>query len=41
MLSHQTNFQKTLERVQNRNGENFFLLGNEIEEAQESVVEIT
>ena len=41
MLQQQTVFQKTLERVQNRNDENFFLLGNEIKETQESVVQIT
>ena len=36
-LKQPTLFQKTLERVQNRNDENFFLLGNEIKETQESV----
>ena len=41
MLKQQTVFQKTLERVQNRNDENFFLLGNEIKETQESVANIT
>ena len=41
MLKQQTVFQKTLERVQNRNDENFFLLGNELKETQESVAEIT
>ena len=41
MLKQQTLFQKTLERVQNRNDENFFLLGNEIKETQESVAKIT
>ena len=41
MLKQQTVFQKTLERVQNRNDENFFLLGNEIKETQESVAKIT
>ena len=41
MLKQQTVFQKTLERVQNRNDENFILLGNEIKETQESVEEIT
>ena len=40
MLKQQTIFQETLERVQNRNDENFFLLGNEIEETQESVAQI-
>ena len=40
MLKQQTVFQKTLERVQNRNDENFFLLGNEIKETQESVAKI-
>ena len=34
MLKQQTVFQKTLERVQNRNDENFFLLGNEIKETK-------
>ena len=41
LLQQQTVSQKTLERVQNRNDENFFLLGNEIQEAQESVAKIT
>ena len=41
MLKQQTVFQKTLERVQNRTDENFFLLGNEIKETQESVAKIT
>ena len=41
MLKQQTVFQETLERVQNRNDENFFLLGNEIKETQESVAKIT
>ena len=41
MLKQQTVFQKTLERVQNRNDENFFLLGNEIKETKESVAQIT
>ena len=41
MMKQQTLFQKTLERVQNRNDENFFLLGNEIKETQESVAKIT
>ena len=41
MLKQLTVFQKTLERVQNRNDENFFLLGNEIKEMQESVAKIT
>ena len=41
MLKQQTVFQKTLERVQTRNDENFFLLGNEIQETQESVAKIT
>ena len=36
-----TVFQKTLERVQNRNDENFYLLGIEIQETQESVPKIT
>ena len=40
-LKQQTVFQKTLERVQNRNDENFFLLGNEIKETQESVLKIS
>ena len=41
LLQQQTVFQKTLERVQNRNDENFFLLGNEIQETHESVAKIT
>ena len=41
MLNRQTVFQKTLERVQNRNDENFFLPGNEIKRTQESVAKIT
>ena len=41
LLKQQTVFQKTLERVQNRNDENFFLLGNEIQETQESVAKMT
>ena len=41
MLRQQTIFQKTLERVQNRNDENFFLLGNGIKDTQESVAKIT
>ena len=41
MLRQQTVFQKTLERLQNRNDEKFFLLGNEIKETQESVAKIT
>ena len=41
MLKQQTVFQKTLERVQNRNDENFFLLGNEIKETQESLAKFT
>ena len=41
MLKQQTVFQKTLKRVQNRNDENVFLLGNEIKETQESVAKIT
>ena len=41
MLKQQTVFQKTLERVQNRNDEIFFLLGSEIKETQESVAKIT
>ena len=41
MLKQQAVFQKTLERVQNKNDENFFLLGNEIKETQESVAKIT
>ena len=36
-----TVFQKTLEGVQNRNDENFYLLGIEIQETQESVAKIT
>ena len=40
MLKQHTVFQKTLERVQNKNDENFFLLGNEIKETQESVAQI-
>ena len=41
LLNQQTVLQKTLERVQKRNDENFFLLGNEIEETQKSVAKIT
>ena len=41
LLNQQTVFQKTLERVQIRNDENFFLLGNEIKEIQESEAKIT
>ena len=41
MLNQQTVFQKTLERVQHRNDETFFLLGSEIKETQESVAKIT
>ena len=41
LLKQQTVFQKTLARVQNRNGEYFFLLGNEIKETQESVAKNT
>ena len=40
MLKQHTLFQKMLERVQNGNAENFFLLGNEIKETQESVAKI-
>ena len=40
VLKQQTVFQKRLELVQNRNDENFFLLGNEIKETQESVAKI-
>ena len=41
LLKQQTVFQKSLEREQNRNDDNFFLLGNEIKETQESVAKIT
>ena len=41
LLEQQTVFQKPLERVQNRNDENFFLLGNEMKETQESVAKFT
>ena len=41
LLQQQTVFQETLERVQNRNDENFFLLGNEIQKTQESIAQIT
>ena len=41
LLKQQTVLQKILERVENRNNENFFLLGNEIQETQESVARIT
>ena len=41
LLKQQTVFQKTLERVQNRNDENIFILGNEVKETQESVAKIT
>ena len=34
LTQQQTVFQKSLERVQTRNGENFFLLGNKIQEPQ-------
>ena len=40
MLKQQTVFQETLERVQTKNDENFFLLGNEIKETQESVAKL-
>ena len=40
LLKQQTKFQKTLERVQNRKDEKFFLLGNEIKETQESVAKV-
>ena len=41
MLNQQTVIRKTLKRVQNRNNENFFPLGNEIKETQESVAQNT
>ena len=41
LLEQHTVFQKTLERVQNRNDENFLVLGNELQETQESVAKIT
>ena len=41
LLQHQTVFQETLERVQNRNDENFFQLGNEIQETQKTNARIT
>ena len=41
ILQQQKVFQTTLERIQNRNDENFFFLGNEIKETQESVAKIT
>ena len=41
MLKQETVFRKTLESVQSRKDENFFLLGNEIKETQESVAKIT
>ena len=41
MLKQQTVFQKTLERVQNRKDENFFLVGDEMKETQENVAKIT
>ena len=41
MLKQQTTFQKMLERVPNRNDENFFLLGNGKKETQKSVAKIT
>ena len=41
LFQQQTLFQNTLERVQNRSDENFFLLGNEIQEIQENVAKIT
>ena len=41
LLQQQTVFQKTLERVQNRNDGNFFRLGNEKKETHESEAKIT
>ena len=41
LIQKQTVFQETLERVQTTNNENFFVLGNEIQETQESVAKIT
>ena len=41
LLQRHTVFQKTLEQVQNRNEENFFLLRNERQETQERVAKIT
>ena len=41
LLKQQTVFRKTLERVQDRNDGNLFLLGNEIQEVQESVAKNT
>ena len=41
LLKQQTAFQTTLDRVQNRNYEYFFLQGNEKQETQESVAKIT
>ena len=41
LTQQQTVFQKSLERVQTRNNEKFFLLGNEIQETQESIAKNT
>ena len=41
VMATQKQFQAVLERVQTKNDENFFILGNEIKETQESVQKIT
>ena len=41
LIQQQTVFQKTLEREQTRNDTKFFLLGNKIQETQESAAKIT
>ena len=41
VMATQKQFQAVLERVQTKNDENFFILGNEIKETQESVRKIT
>ena len=37
VMATQKHFQAVLERIQTKNDESFFILGNEIEETQESV----
>ena len=41
ILATQNQFQDVLQRVQTKNDEKFFLLGNEIKDTQDSVVKIT
>ena len=41
LLQQQMVFQKTSERVQNKNDKNFFQLGNEIQETQKTAARIT